>query len=347
MAGKWFIVDAHNQFIPEEAIKKSRGMSTDLTVAGPAVVPYRASVNLEAKLKVMDEAGIDMAVIHMASLNYLGLEFCQAMNDGNARLMREYPDRLIGLAHLPLDTAGTAECLKEVDRAISGLGLKGIALETNTAKTVLGSASLFPLYEKISQLDVPIVIHPAFGARPMIMEKKPSAESLKALMYQAIDVEIDNTRACVEAMFGVLNYFPEIKFLMPHHGGALPFWQGRMMNSFLPVGFELPERLRGTGLPARVPRIRAELGLDKIWKDLFDKLYFDTSGFQGWMPITEGTLMSVRADRLAFGTDYGFEMMEAVDIKGFIDDIKKLKLPEEDRRNILGETARTMFKLKK
>ena len=57
--------------------------------------------------------------------------------------------------------------------------------------------------------------------------------------------------------------------------------------------------------------------------------------------------MSVRANRLAFGTEYGFEMMEAVDIKGFIDDIKKLKLPEADRRNILGETARTLFKLKK
>ena len=36
MAEKWFVVDAHNQFIPEEAVKKSKGMITDLTVMTPA-----------------------------------------------------------------------------------------------------------------------------------------------------------------------------------------------------------------------------------------------------------------------------------------------------------------------
>ena len=346
MAEKWFIVDAHNQFIPEEAVKKSKGMITDLTVPGQAAAPFRGSMNLEAKLQVMDEAGIDMAVIHMASLNYLGLEFCKEMNNGNARLMKEYPGRFIGLAHLPLDTAGSPECLNEVDRAISGLGLCGLSLENHTEKTVLGSESLYPLYEKVTKLDVPIVIHPAFGPNPMMTAKGTPAEMLKHAMHQAVKVEIDNTNACVEAMFGVLNKFPAVKFLMPHHGGALPIWQGRMMNGFLPVGFKLPEGMPVGGIAPRVPRVRQQLGLDKIWKELFDKLYFDTSGFQGWMPITESTLLTVRPDRLCFGTDYGFEMLEAVDIKGFIDDIKKLNISEADKRNILGESARTLFKLK-
>jgi predicted TIM-barrel fold metal-dependent hydrolase len=347
MADKWFIVDAHNQFIPEEAVRKSKGMITDLTVMGPATMPFRGSMNLEAKLKVMDEVGIDMAVIHMASLNYLGLEFCQAMNDGNARLMKEYPGRFIGLAHLPLDGGGSPAALKEVDRAITELGFGGLALETNTEKTVLGSESLYPLYEKVSKLDVPIVIHPAFGARPLIPTAMPPGALLKQAMYQAVNVEIANTNACVEAMFGVLNKFPTIKFLMPHHGGALPIWQGRMMNGFLPDGFKLPPGMPGGGFSPRVPRIRKQLGLDKIWKELFDKLYFDTSGFQGWMPITESTLLTVRPDRLCFGTDYGFEMLESVDIKGFVDDIKKLNISEADKRNILGESVRTLFKLKK
>jgi predicted TIM-barrel fold metal-dependent hydrolase len=247
---------------------------------------------------------------------------------------------------LPLDGGGSPEALKEVDRAISGLGLGGIALETNTEKTVLSSEALYPLYEGISKYDVPIVIHPAFGARPMMASGGTPAERLKQAMYLAVNVEIANTNACVEAMFGVLNKFPTIKFLMPHHGGALPIWQGRMMNGFLPEGFKLPPGMPGGVLSQRVPRIRQQLGLDKIWKELFDKLYFDTSGFHGWMPITESTLLTVRPDRLCFGTDYGFEMLESVDIKGFIDDIKKLKISEEARRNILGESVRTLFKLK-
>ena len=347
MAEKWFVVDAHNQFIPGEAVKKSKGMITDLTVMTPATMPFRGSMNLEAKLKVMDEAGVDMAVIHMASLNYLGLEFCKAMNDGNARLMKEYPRRFIGLAHLPLDGGGSPECLKEVDRAITELGLGGLALETNTEKTVLGSVALYPLYEKVSKLDIPIVIHPAFGARPGLVAEGTPAERLRQAMHQAVNVEIVNTKACVEAMFGVLNKFPAIKFLMPHHGGALPIRQGRMMNGFLPIDFKLPPGAPSGGFAPRVPRIRKQMGLDKIWNELFDKLYFDTSGFQGWMPITEATLLTVRPDRLCFGTDYGFEMMESVDIKGFIDDVKKLKISEADKRNILGESVRTLFKLKK
>jgi len=39
------------------------------------------------------------------------------------------------------------------------------------------------------------------------------------------------------------------------------------------------------------------------------------------------------------GTDYGFEMLEAVDIKAFIDNIKAMKIPEADRRKILEKIA--------
>jgi predicted TIM-barrel fold metal-dependent hydrolase len=119
-----------------------------------------------------------------------------------------------------------------------------------------------------------------------------------------------------------------------------------MMNSFVPEDFKLPEAMLGQFVP-KTPRIRKQLGLDKAWQAIFDKLYFDTSGFQGWMPITESTLLTVRPDRLCFGTDYGFEILEAQDIKSFIDDIKKLNLPEIAKRNILGESARTLFKLNK
>ena len=332
---KWFIVDCHNQFIPEEAVLKSRGSRMDLTdITKPQVSPFRRSLDIEGKLRVMDDAGVDIAVLHMASLNYLGLDFCRAMNDGNARVAKEYPGRFIACAHLPLDGGGSPEALNELDRAINGLGLQGVAIETSTETVTIGSEELSPLYEKISRLDVPIVVHPSIRFTP--------GSGLKFYMHQAISVEIENTKACVEVMFGVLKEFPDLKFLMPHHGGALPIWQGRMMNSFIPDGWEIPEDMKYV---PKTPRIRRQLGLDKAFGTLFDKLYFDTSGFQGWMPITQATLLTVRADRLCFGTDYGFEMLDAQDIKGFIDDIKKLNIPEADKRNILGENIRTLFKL--
>lgn len=341
MKEKWFIVDCHNQFIPYEGIQKSRGTVADL-VEGPQAAIHKRCEDEETKLRVMDEAGIDMAVIQQAPLNFLGLDFCRAMNDGNARVAKEYPGRFVACAHIPLDGGGGPEALYEVERAISGLGLKGVALATSSEKLSLGSDELMPLYERINRLDVPIVIHPA-NIR-LIEQGASLGSSVKAAMHRAIAVEIENTRACIEIAFGVLNKFPDLKFLMPHHGGALPIWQGRMRAHFLPDGFQIPQNIQGF---PRTPRIRRQVGLDKTFQTIFEKLYFDTSGFQGWMPITQAALLSVRADRLCFGTDYGFEMVESQDIKGFIDDIKKLQLPEADRRNILGENIQALFKLGK
>jgi len=339
MTDKWFIVDCHNQFVPQEGILKSRGTTMDLT-SGPQAATQKRVTDIEGKLRVMDEAGIDMAVIHQSPLSLLGLDFCRAMNDGNARTAKEYPGRFIACAHIPLDGGGSPEACKEVDRAINDLGLKGVALLTSTEKVTLSSEELFPLYEKINQLDVPVVVHPnniRIGERVSRL-----GSGLRVNMHRAIAVETENTEACVDVMFGVLNKFPDLKFLMPHHGGALPFWQGRMMSQCIPDGWKIPDNVKD--IP-KTPRIRRQLGLDKHFAALFEKLYFDTSGFQGWMPITQATLLTVRADRLCFGTDYGFEMLEAQDIKGFIDDIKKLNMPEADRRNILGENIRTLFKL--
>ena len=80
--------------------------------------------------------------------------------------------------------------------------------------------------------------------------------------------------------------------------------------------------------------------------ELVGKMYFDTAGFMGWMPITQATLMVVKPQRMVFGTDYGLEMIEAEDIKTFIDDIKALNIPEADRKAILGDTARELFKIR-
>ena len=337
MAQGWFIVDAHNQFIPREAVPKSLGTVRDLTKLEPTS-GFKNSLDMEKRFEVMDQVGVDMAVTHMASLNILGLEFCKAMNDGNARLAKEYPHRTIALAHIPLDVGSSKEGLKELDRSIQELGLKGVALETSTEKLTLGSEELSPMFEKIQKLDVPVVIHPAN------LRVSGIGTGMRLNMSKQIGVELEITSACVEVMFGPLARFPNLKFLLPHHGGALPLWQGRMKLTYVPDGFPVPEALKNQ---PKTPRIRKQLGLDKPFQDILDKLYFDISGFGGWMPITNNAISIIGPQHLCFGSDYGFEMNDPVDIKLFVDNIKKLDMPEQDRRNILGENIRTLFKLKK
>lgn len=346
MANKWFVVDCHNQYIPREAIpvlmSSPLGKQMGLSGGGGAPAgPMSGSLDIERKLKVMEEAGVDMAVIHMASMNLLGLEFCAAMNNGNARVAKEYPGKLVPLAHVPLES--TPAVMKELDRAINELGLRGVALETSSDKYTLGSPALTPLFEKINSLDVPVVIHPA-NFRMTGGSSPASAMDAMNNINMAMTVEGENARAATEILGGVLQKFPELKVLLPHHGGAMPLLIGRMMFHFLPEGYVLPDQYKMT-MP-RTRRIRKELGLDEAFMDLFGKMYFDTAGFMGWMPITQATLLTVKPQRMVFGTDYGLEMIEAQDIKAFIDDIKALPIPEADRRAILGDTARQLFNIR-
>lgn len=345
MENEWFVVDCHNQYIPREAIPLILGspMGKQMGLAGGGNAPagpMSGSLDIEGKLKVMEEAGVDMAVIHMASLNLLGLEFCAAMNNGNARVAREYPGKLVPLAHVPLESSPAV--MKELDRAINELGLRGVALETSSDKYTLGSPALAPLFEKINSLGVPVVIHP--GNFRMVGGSSPvSVMDAMNNINMATMVEEENAKAATEILGGVLPKFPELKVLLPHHGGAMPLLLGRMMFHFLPEGFVLPDQYK-TAIRGR--RIRKELGLDEKFMELFGKMYFDTAGFMGWMPITQATLLTVKPQRTVFGTDYGIEMIEAQDIKAFIDDIKALPIPEADRKAILGDTARELFKIR-
>ena len=212
--------------------------------------------------------------------------------------------------------------------------MKILALITSTNSATLDSETLFPIYERVSEYDLPIVVHPTI--RPGLWGGN------KYGMEHHISREYDVAKATIEVLYGVLPKFPELKFIMPHHGGGMPALKGRVMAHFEPEGWDIPQTLKG--LP-KTPRELQELGLAHAFEDIFGKLYFDTAGFGGWMPITEAGVKTIRSDRLCFGTDYPFEIHDAKDVKLFIENIKGLDISEQDKRNILGENAKRLFKI--
>ncbi len=335
MPKKWLVIDSHHHFLPEEAARKS-GVADGTDYAAYMVGRYARAFQwlrqIERNVRIMDEAGVDMAVINQSGSSPQGLEMCQTINDGYAKVVSEYPGRFIACAHVPLE--GGPEVLNELDRAVNGLGFRGVSLVSSTSKVTLDSSELFPLYEKISQLDIPVVIHPTL--------RIPLWGGVKYLMSSHVSREYDIAKATVEVMYSVLKDFPDLKFIMPHHGGGIPSLKGRIEARFEPEGWEVPEEIKGL---SKTPGELQQLGLDKAFEELFGKLYFDTAGFGGWMPITEAATKVIRTDRLCFGTDYPYEIHEAEDIKAFIDNIKRLDISETEKRNILGENVKALFKL--
>lgn len=334
MKKKWLLIDSHNHFIPKKATELAcTADGTDYRDRLKKMsAGYEKNYEIEPRLQFMDEAGVDMVVLNTASWSPQGIEMCRALNDGYGEVVHKYPKRFIGCAHVPLD--GSRETLDELNRAVNGLGLKGMALVSSTLKSTIDSEEIFPLYERITEWDIPIVLHPTIRVGVW--------EGTKYGMANHVSREYDLLRATVEVIFGVLSRFPDLHFLMPHYGGGIPALKGRIMAWYEPAGWKIPDKLRN--MP-KTPRELRELGLDRAFEERFEKIYFDMAGFGGWMPIAESAMKTIRADRLCFGTDYPFEIHDSRDVKEFAENIKHLDLSEQDKRNILGENVKRLFKI--
>ena len=334
MDKKWFVIDAHNHYIPRDATRLASAADGTDYAASLKRIPsaYDANYDMDERLRIMDEAGVDMAVLEQSAWSPRGLEMCKALTDSYADVEKKYPHRFIPCAHLPLESG--QKVLDELDRAINELGFKGLSLVSSTEKYTLDSEEMFPLFEMVSNLDIPIAVHPSTRLGLW-------GGSKHGLSFH-VSREYDVAKATAEVMYGVLPRFPDLKFMMPHHGGGIPSQKGRMMAWHEPKGWQVPEKIKG--LP-KTPREIKELGLDYDFENLFGKLYFDTAGFGGWMPITEAAIKTIRSHRLCFGTDFPFEIHEARDIKEFIDNIKGLDISEQDKKNVLGENVKRLFKL--
>ncbi len=333
MDEKYQVVDVHHHYMPE-AVTKIMSQSNKGYSQGQIskqVSGLQKVKDIESRLRFMDEAGIDIAVLEQ-SPSAQGIDMCREMNNGYAKIIRDFPGRFIACTHVPLE--GNTETLNELERAANELGFKCISLVTSTDKIVIDSPELFTLWQKISRLDIPIFMHPTV--------RSPLWGGEKYGMSTHISREYEIIKATIEVMYGVLPRFPDLKFVMPHFGGGMPSIKGRIMAWFEPEGFNIPKEL--SGLP-KTPRELKQTGLEEAFEEKFGKLYFDTAGFGGWRPITEAATKVIRSDRICFGTDFPFEIHEAQDIKSFINDIKQLNISEKAKQDILGGNVRRLLKL--
>ena len=336
MTEKWLVIDAHLHFLPEEAATKTGrgGVYASTLLRGGLSLAYQRLQDIEGILSLMEDAGVDMAVINQSAWSPHGLEVCRALNDGYARIARDYPGKFILCGHVPLRPG--QEVLDEVERCVNELEFKGMSLISSLPEVALDSPEIWPIYGKIGQLGVPIVVHPTLRSPLWGGDKKYE-------MFKTVSREYDIAKGVVEVIYSVLGDFPDLKFLMPHYGGGMVALKARLRANFEPAGWDIPAELQHC---PKTPRELDELGISRAFDELFDRLYFDMAGFgAGWVPMIKAALLTMRTDRICFGTDYPYDMHTAEDIRSFIDSIKELDIPENDKRSILGENIKSLFRI--
>src|SRR5919106_2789320 len=332
MASAQSIVDVHHHYMPALLFDRLAGQA-----GGRRIVTQEISLtlhpsrkDLEAHLKVMDEAGVTVAIL-TDQVQVMGAEVAKLLNDGIAEVEKNHPTRFRGAIHLPIHEPEAAK--RELERGINELGLRAVALLACHLDVQLDDPTMNPLFEIIQKNNLPIVIHP---------QSKPTGSDTRYNLDRCVFRPLETTQAIVRVMNSVLPRFPELRFIMPHLGGGTSSLKGRMMAFFETEDADIPSDMRGY---LKTQSEQKKFGLVERFEKLFQALYLDSAGTGAWHPAMAAALNITTADRIMFGSDYPLECKSAANLIESLEMVRQAPCSAENKTAMLGKTAAALFKL--
>jgi predicted TIM-barrel fold metal-dependent hydrolase len=308
-------IDVHAHYWTEDYID----LLVDLGQAGAVAVRGLGAGGggeLEARLALMDRAGVDMQVLSACPQLPYGEDGQKAVtagrfvNDQYADLVQRHPDRFRAFAVLPMPHL--QESLGEMGRALDELGMAGVAMNT----TVLGRALVEPEYEPIfaelNRRNAVLYLHPAGNGAcsPLIASYH---------LTWMVGAPVEDTISIMHLItHGIPTRYPNIKIINSHLGGALPMLLQRVDDQYRWEAPDTPE------LPSVVAR----------------RMWYDTVG-HGHVPALRCAIDSFGADRLLLGTDFPYENGDI-----FVRAVDYIRDPQIDTaaaRAILDQNASTLL----
>lgn len=177
-------------------------------------------------LEAMDAAGVDTIV---SSPNVLGElfelesseagELLQFLNEEAARIQREHPGRIVGLAMLPMNDVETAVDL--LDDAVLRLGLGGVCIPSNIGGGPVATDERLAIYERIEAHGIPVFLHPA--------HRSVAADAIDWKTDVGLGWLWETSAAAMSLIYsGTLDRCPGLQIVHPHLGGVIPYLLGRI-----------------------------------------------------------------------------------------------------------------------
>ncbi|MBK5232124.1 MAG: amidohydrolase [Thermoleophilia bacterium] len=225
-------------------------------------------------------------------------------NDGVAAIVAERPGELAGLGTIPL--ANPKDAIAELERAVNELGLAGAEIGPVVDDRWLDHEDFFPVLRAAEELGATLFIHPYYTGH------KPGLEDLYLtnLFGNPLDTGLCAARLILS---GTLDRLPDLKLLLAHGGGHLPYQAGRLAHG---------------------NSVRPELGIcSRVPTDYLTRFHYDTILFD---PAALNFLIAkVGAERVVFGTDEPFDMAG-----GSVEDqLSEVDLDTTEEAMITGGTA--------
>ena len=297
----------------------------------------------DARMQVLDdELGVDLQILipHALFANPWGgspaggdmplpvrVALSRAYNNAAADAQKAHPDRLIGIATVPFDDLD--ETRAEVRRAVKDLCLQAVMLPGNWLGKNYDSIELYPLWETINELDVPVFVHQipqsCFGSvvdhvarYPMVGHER--MHRLHIGTYLGFGLEYSMACAAL-TLGGVLDEFPNLRFCFLEAGaGWLPYAMLGCDRSF----YIEPACSRTKTLPSELMKKHCFTAIESLEN-------------------VPALIQNIGNRNFFFGTDYPHAEYRHLPntVSAFTG---REGLTEEDKENILGRTMLRVLK---
>ncbi len=317
--------DLHTHYYPEAFFKmieeRSQEFSFGKDPTGRTIIKYRGArffgitppmTDPAKRIEDMDRVGIDTEVLSLSTPNVFFAEpgdqpeVARAMNDAYAELIARHPDRFKGFASIPMDAPD--EALAELHRALDDLKMNGVIVTSNIRGRALTSPEYRPFFEEANRMKLCIFLHPMLPAN--------TEQFSEYVLGPIIAFPCDTTLAVAKMCYsGMLRELPDIRWIVGHAGGAIPWLMERMDNGWRDFA-------------------ECRTNIDDLPSVYLKKLYYDTVTFS---PHTLRMLRDVvGTDHMVMGSDYPHLLGS---IERSVSSIEDLHIPEREKNQIFNGTA--------
>jgi predicted TIM-barrel fold metal-dependent hydrolase len=293
------IIDSHSHWLPQEIISNAHFF-------------HKGWGDIEAQLKMMQDFGIDQAVLsYPTSDAHLKLgsisQVAHIYNDNVAKIIKRYPDKFIAAAILSIDNSkGIPD---ELRRAKQELGFKAVSLASSYNGIYLDDKIFIELYKLAEKENIPIFVHPQI-VNPIGFERVKDP-----LLTPVIEYVFDTTISVGKLLMSdILRDFPKVKFIFSSFGGATAHLSQRFDATY--------QMLRG---------INFVKDLGNPPTTFLKNIYVDTGGDTDRINFL-AALQFFGPSHILWGSDWPAKK----DIAASISAVNDLDVSQQDKENILG-----------
>ncbi|KAL4791093.1 hypothetical protein BDV19DRAFT_393457 [Aspergillus venezuelensis] len=327
-------IDVHAHYLP--SVYREYYLQYGPTV--PDGMPGWPEWDADAHLRMNDDLNITKSYLSLSSPGVhlvpgddkLACEISREVNIAGSNIKKAHPDRFGLFVTLPLPDV---ECsLEELAYAFDHLDADGVGLLTNADGYYLGDERYEPLWAELDRRRVVIFIHPTTGCILSSTSAHPNsvhtpAAPLTQYPNPIFEFFFDTTRAIINLFYtGTIARYPNIRYIVPHAGAALP---------------PLIERFATSRSLAQVDE---SVSPDFVKERLRQQFSFDLAGFP-FPDQLHGLMPFVGKDQILYGSDYPFTNISAAQRLAAIMEeyLPEIFATEGERRMVYSQNAERLF----